>query len=209
MTALLLLLLPGARGAEFASEIIKTKSRFLNIVILTSVLVAVLIGINGILNITKTAILRSIGRVTLCEMETYDADATCRIAEIVNVEAAPEERIFLAAYYRYWYRPDIIQCLNSTHETEELSAIAEADSAWIYIYEHGYRYVVIDEITHATYLETLVADQTPEWLQVETIFDAWPFVVYRLDSLDPSRMPDLICSQVDPPAWEVVPTTGR
>jgi hypothetical protein len=181
----------------------------LNIVILTSVLIALLIGINGILNITKTAILRSIGRVTLCEMETYNADATCRIAEVVNAEAAPEERVFLAAYYRYWYRPDIIQCLNSTHETEELSAIAEADSAWTYLYEHGYRYVVIDEITHATYLETLVVDQAPERLEVEIVFDDWPFTVYRIDSLEPGMAPDLICAQIDPPAWSVIPNTDH
>lgn len=209
MALLLLLLLPGARGAEAALETLTARSQVFKTVIFASVLIVLLIGINDITNITKTAILRAIGRVSLCEMETYDADATCRIAELLNEEAAQEERVFLAAYYRYWYRADIIQCLNSTQETDELGAMDAPESAWTYLYEHGFRYVVIDEITHGAYLQTLDIDQMPEWMAAEIVFEEWPFVVYRTDPIDPGRPPELICAQIDPPAWEVVPLSGR
>ncbi|HEY69743.1 MAG TPA: hypothetical protein G4O08_04070, partial [Anaerolineae bacterium] len=119
------------------------------------------------------------------------------------------ERVFLAAYYRYWYRPDIIQCLNSTQETEELAAIATPDLAWSYLFEHGVHYVVIDEITHGDLFELLDPDQKPEWMEVATVFKEWPFVAYRMDSIDPSMSPNLICSQVDPPSWQVLSIDDR
>ncbi|HEY70220.1 MAG TPA: hypothetical protein G4O08_06520, partial [Anaerolineae bacterium] len=94
MASLLLLLLPGVRGAEYCLDLKEVRSRILNAMIWASVLVVLVIGISGIINITKTGILRAIGRVSLCEMETYGSDATCRIAQILNNEAEPEERVF-------------------------------------------------------------------------------------------------------------------
>jgi hypothetical protein len=208
LASVLLLVLPGIRGVEVILDR-KSGSRLLLGAVAGSVLVALMIGIMGITNITKTGILRAIGRVSLCDMETYGSDATCRIAERINEEARPEERIFLAAYYRYWFRPDIIQCVNSTEETEALDAIAEAEEAWSYLHEHGYRYVVIDEITHGNAFDLLEIDRIPEWMNVETVFEDWPFVAYRIESTDPSSSPTYICSQVDPPAWEVISVDNR
>jgi hypothetical protein len=204
MASLLLLLLPGVCGAEHCLEQKQAGSRIVNAVIWGSVLIALVVGIGGITNITKTGILRAIGRVSLCEMETYGSDATCRIAQILNDETEPEERIFLAAYYRYWYRPDIIQCLNSTRETEELAAIAAPDAAWSYLFEHGYRYVVIDKLTHVWAVEILDLEQVTEWLEITTLYEDDQFVSYRLDSIDPQRQSMMICTQVDPPAWKVI-----
>jgi hypothetical protein len=137
-------------------------------------------------------------------MERYGSDASCRIAELINDDASPEERIYLATYYRYWFRPEIIQCLNGTEDTVQLEGMELAAEGWSHLYDHGYRYVVIDTLTHSSTLALLDLEQVPEWMDVATIFEDGPFVAYRLDSLDPERQSEMICVQVDPPAWEVI-----
>jgi hypothetical protein len=204
LTSLLILLPLVARGAEIALDGSKPRFRVLAVMVVISILFVLLIGINNLTNITKTSILRTIGRVTLCEMEQYNSDASCRIAEVLNAEAELGDRVYLATFYRYWYRADIIQCLNSTGETAEFVEIEDVASRWTYLYEHGYRYVVIDAITHSDVLEGLDVQREPEGMDITTIFDEWPFVVYRISASDTSTVPQLICTQVDPPAWEVV-----
>ena len=55
-------------------------------------------------------------------------------------------------------------------------------------------------------LRRLLALAKPEWrrLAVATVFEDDPFVVYRLDASDPSRQPQMICAQVEPPVWQVI-----
>jgi hypothetical protein len=209
MASLLVLLVLGARGAEFVSERLNPRSLALSTVIIVTLLVTLLIGISGLMNLTKTGLLIAVGREAGCDREQYSADATCRIAEIINEDAAPHERLFLASYYRYWFRPDIIQCLNGTEETSELEMISSAEDGWSHLFQNGYRYVVIDELTHDWTANLLNLDQVPDWLEVTEIFEDDPFVAYRLDSLDPVRQPEVICSQIDPPGWGVTSLEGN
>ena len=60
-------------------------------------------------------------------------------------------------------------------------------------------------LTHDWAASLLEIDQSPEWLGVSTVFEDDPFVVYRLDSADPERQPQMMCAQVEPPAWQVIP----
>ena len=83
-----------------------------------------------------------------------------------------------------------------------------ATESWVHLFDNGYRYVVIDKLTHDWAAGLLDLELTPEWLEVTAIFEDDPFVAYRLDSLDPERQPKMICAQVDPPAWQVIPV-GR
>ena len=204
LASLLILLLLGARGAEYVVENHKPRSLLLTAIVIASVLVTLLIGISGLMNLTKTGLLLAVGRVSMCDMERYRSDATCRIAEVINEQASPEERIYLASYYRYWFRPDIIQCLNGTEESSELEEMGFAPESWSHLYDHGYRYVVIDRITHDRIFGILDPEETPDWLAVATVFEDDPFVVYRLDASDPSRQPQMICAQVELPVWQVI-----
>ena len=139
------------------------------------------------------------GPVSECDL----AGPICRASEIVNRQAALGDRVYLGGYYRYWLRPDLLQCVNGTGDGG-ISSLQTPEARWTYLYERGFRYLIIDETTHASTAAALDEAKTPAWLEVIPLFHEDKYTVFRLESSDPSRQPLMTCRQVNPPAWDVV-----
>jgi hypothetical protein len=208
MASLLVLLLVGARGAEHVLIGSKPSRAWLSASIGLALLGALALGILQFRVGLRQAIQVLVGRSSQCDFEMANSDASCRIARIINAEAAPQERVLLAAYYRYWLRPDIIQCSSQAEEEAALRELPSMGDRWSYFYDRGFRYLVVDTLTHAYILDVLDIHRMPEWLEVTPLFDGDTFLAYRFDSTDPARPRLATCIQVDAPAWEVVPSGG-
>ncbi len=138
------------------------------------------------------------------ETECETTGSSCRVLEVVNQDAQPGERLYLASYYRYWLRPDLLQCSAQPEDRQGLGADTP-EERWAALYQRGFRYLVIDRGTHSLLLERYDPKRMPPWLTLVPLYSEGNYAAFRLDSSDPSHQPELVCRQVHPPAWEVVP----
>jgi len=139
------------------------------------------------------------GRVSQCERDGL----YCQAMESVNEEAEPGARVFLAAYHRYWLRPDLLQCLYRQADAQVIET-ESSEAAWLGIYRRGFRYLLIDRSTHASVIANFDTSHTPPWLQIVPIFEKAHLSAYGLDFSDPPGEPLVECRQLSPPAWDVV-----
>jgi hypothetical protein len=139
------------------------------------------------------------GQVQECGL----AGLACDVAEAVDRQARPGDRVYLGMYYRYWFRSDLLECASSTEEMQSVDRRVAPEGPWAYLFEHGFRFVVISRTTHASLVELLARQSAPAWLDVVPVFDSGEYVAFRLDSQEPARQPLLACRQGRPPAWQV------
>lgn len=140
------------------------------------------------------------GGMSQCERD----GVYCRAMEALNEQAEPGARVFLAAYYRYWLRPDLLQCLSGQDEQHIMAQEKTSEAKWLRIHKRGFRYLLADKTTHSKLIESLDTAQPPPWLKIIPIFEVAYLSVYRLDFLDPPSEPQVECRQVSPPAWDLV-----
>lgn len=70
--------------------------------------------------------------------------------------AMPGDRVFLAGYYSYWLRPDLLQCRDLPADARALEATSSKIDL---LRERGFRYVVIDHASHEALAQRLgIAD---------------------------------------------------
>ena len=127
----------------------------------------------------------------------------CGVWRSVNTKAAPGDRIFMANYYRFWLRPDLLQCVSNTGEGEKFSLLNSPEDRWEFLFENGFRFVILDEETHLKTIEALDLTRVPDWINVNLIIQEGNNTLLSLESRDPSRQSMYSCQQKDYPAWEV------
>ena len=70
----------------------------------------------------------------------------------------------------------------------------------------GFRYVVIDKISHEELIGEFDVKELPAWLRVYRVMEKGSMVVYRLDSVDAARTPNRACRRLTSTAWQVAAT---
>ena len=135
-------------------------------------------------------------------------DARCRAINIVNQYAEPGDRVYLGTWYRYWLRPDLLQCI-SNRDDIAAPGLETTEAQWTYLYERGFRYLIYERgypfgTSSASMADVLNAAQAPPWLVVTPLLIQDDYVALRLESRDPSRLSLITCRQVQGPAWDVV-----
>ncbi len=123
----------------------------------------------------------------------------------VNKIAEPGERIYMANYYRFWLRSDLLQCVSTTKEREEFSLLDSPEARWHFIFEHGFHFVMMDETTHSATIEALDLTRVPDWLNVTVVVEEGPNTLLFIESLDPSKHARYACQQKEFPAWGIYP----
>lgn len=81
--------------------------------------------------------------------------------EAVNLDASPDSRVFAFSYYKYWLRPDLILCMNSSEERRNFNQLETYEQKWKFLRERKFRYVYADQ--PVTDLDLL---NPPEWVRV-------------------------------------------
>ena len=205
LSSLLVLLLIGARGADYVFGSKNDLPNYLTISAGITLLIVLIFGINR----QRFNIIESRGASFAlspeCDFGAPNADEICHVSKIINEEAEIGMRVYHAAYYRYWFRPDIIQCLSSSQEQESLESIDPNHERWNYLVKRGFNYLVVDTSTHDNILDILDERQIPEWMEVTPIFEGENYLAYRLNSIEPRVHQSFACKQISPPAWQVVP----
>jgi hypothetical protein len=200
--ATLLLFIPvAARAAEHIS-LSNPKQQWLRGSIMVGIIVTmVAVGtyFNRITFFPSRTVRYLAGGMSQCERD----GVYCRAMEALNEQAEPGARIFLAAYYRYWLRPDLLQCVSGEDDSYILRE-RTSEERWLNIYKRGFQYLLADKITQSKMIESLDTAQPPQWLRIIPIFELAHLSVYRLDFIDPPSEPQVECSQISPPAWDLV-----
>lgn len=195
---LLLLVLPSAKAADHYSSISKTNDR---IIVINATLVIFLIGVYYSKNIflpkqTYNLLLNS---ESVCKHD----ETVCFIESTVNTSLQVGERLFMNGSFRYWLRPDLIQCALSTSETENYLAIETTNQRWGFIVGRGFRSVLV--ANRLTPLSNQIRDDLqaiPDWLDVK-IEEENLLIFLRLIPIDDSHPSLYECGQSSPPAWDV------
>ncbi|MBC7490228.1 MAG: hypothetical protein H7240_10030 [Glaciimonas sp.] len=127
------------------------------------------------------------------------------VYESVNKVAEPGARVFLATYYRFWLRPDLIQTTNGKLDNTISFNVASPEKFWLQLYEHGFTYLILDN-THPA-LEAIKF--VPSWMHVEPIYPQSGYGgAYRLIYGAPPGALKMSTIEVSAGAWDVV-STGK
>jgi hypothetical protein len=140
------------------------------------------------------------GRLSDCDI----AGLGCSELTAIDRDAQTGERVYLGSYFRYWLRPDLLQCVSTTDEQLTLTDLKTKEARWEYLVDRGFHYLVIDKATHLQTANALEIERPPAWVDVVPIMRDERFTAYRLTSRDPARQPHFGCSQIAAPAWDVV-----
>jgi hypothetical protein len=112
----------------------------------------------------------------------------------INEQAEPGDRVFIDAYPRYWFRVDLIQCLENTKDTGAIFNAPLEDRMQV-LYQRGFRYLLADRTMGTDMLSSMNVDNPPNWLHLRLIFEESNVSVYRLDAVNPPVRPQIVCRQ--------------
>jgi hypothetical protein len=202
LAVLLLFIIPASRAAEYVSQN-DSKPRLLTVSIMGAAyatLVAVGLYFLSTVFFPGNAYHHLTGKLSECDRDgTY-----CAASAVINNDALPGERVFLATYLRYWLRPDLIQCVENQREEENFSRLATVDERWTYLYQHGFHYLLTETATHGAQIDGLNLANPPSWIKLHLLFGAdGTLKVYRVETANPPVRQLEACRQVSPPAWDV------
>lgn len=123
------------------------------------------------------------------------------VYEAINQSAEPGARVYLGSYYRFWLRPDLIQCTNGANDNKMSFDSANPERFWLQVYEHGFTYMFMDN-THPAFtaLKTI-----PDWMRIENIYPQSGYGgAYRLTFKNPPGKVRLTTREISSGAWDVV-----
>src|SRR5207302_783245 len=115
------------------------------------------------------------GRLSDCDI----GGPACSALTVANNDARAGDRIYMGIYYRYWLRPDLLQCVSTTDEQNTLMNLKTQEARWEYFVERGFRYLVIDKTTHMQTATALEAERPPAWLALVQLINQEKFMVFR------------------------------
>lgn len=124
------------------------------------------------------------------------ASESCKPLSALATEGQPGERVFLAAYYGYWLRPDQLQCQASRAEKE---SVRKANDVLAALQAGGFRYIVVERDSHGELLGRLLQAQAP----VHHVVEYGNVVVYRVPPAVTAQPPQ--CVETRPGEWKVLP----
>ena len=112
----------------------------------------------------------------------------CKLDKKINERLSPGSRLAHLSYYRYWLRPDILQCVVSPIALP--SGISQKS-----INTLGIDYLLVDRANYGT-------DYAVDWSLLEPVFDYGPnFSLYRVRKRDSPNRPS--CVEVERGRWAV------
>lgn len=193
LAVLLLLVLLPARSAEYIS-LHDQKPRLLA----WAVIVATVVSLSAVGLYFLNHVFFPNGTIQYLTRTIDECDRDgeyCKALAAINRRAGPGERVYSANYYRYWLRPDLLQCVSASDDYAQ---------DWLTLYQQGFRYLVVDRSTHGVVLENLEMQSPPAWLELKLLHAGERLTVYELIYNEPPTSPLRTCRQTKPRAWDVV-----
>lgn len=120
--------------------------------------------------------------------------------KFINQKAGIGERIYLAGYYSYYLRPDILQCFNGPDGKERISD----PEIWENLFQRGFKYVIVQKESHKSVLKSLTDTNKPDWLNVQEIYDDPSTKIFSLESTDSNYRLQCDCQSKNQKFWQVI-----
>ena len=204
--ATLLMFFPaGVRGAEFILTQ-ETKPKILKFFSMSCVF-AILVS-NGIMSYRNFYNPDQIpnlfrGSTNPCVWDWGQSAGFCAAHNEINQDARPGARVYLASYYRYWLRSDLLQCTNGS--TDTIIGKSNAEDVWVNLYERGFEYLLVDGSQPQFDPQT---QSLPDWVIAERLTPPdHTFAAYRLEftQAPPGTEVSVTCERRTGTAeWELV-----
>ena len=126
-----------------------------------------------------------------CRPEAY-----CELAEQINAALSPGSRLAYLSHYRYYLRPDILQCIVSPLALSQFDGWITAQS----VKALGLDYVLVDRANYGT-------NYAVDWSLLDLAFDYGPnFSLYRVRQRESA--PRESCVEVEPGRWAIRSSSG-
>lgn len=140
------------------------------------------------------------GRLSACDIQ----EPWCRASAVVNLEAPEGARVWSTTTYKYFMRPDLIQCSATMADETAIWDAQDPKAAWLRLRERGIDYVLIDtRDSSAGLAQGILAAAPGRPGQIQRLFLDGPLSLFKIQwqaSDGPSRYP---CRQVRAPGWAV------
>jgi hypothetical protein len=128
----------------------------------------------------------------------------CHGFTTLSTQVREGERVFVAGYYTYWLRPDLLQCINEPGDYGIFNLSSPSD-IWSALYSNGFSHVAVQKYSHGQYMKLLDPAKAPPWLKVTTGLVDSDMPVFHLESLDPTRRPGIVCARKGRSSWAPAP----
>lgn len=132
----------------------------------------------------------------------------CAGLQAVNAAAQTGERAFVAGYYTYHLRDDLLQCINDPDDFGLLNDTQGAN-VWEALYQEGFAHIAIQKATHGQYIDKLKRVSPPEWLQVSVDFSDSDMPVYHIRTRTANKKPNVVCAQKGARSWGKLLSTHK
>ena len=120
--------------------------------------------------------------------------------KFLSQKAGKGERIYLAGYYSYYLRPDLIQCLNEPKDEAAINSL----NIWENLFQRGFKYIIVQKESHKSILKSLTDTNKPDWLNVQEIYDDPSTKIFSLESTDSNYRLQCDCQSKNQKFWQVI-----
>jgi hypothetical protein len=201
LLATLFLFAPVVALAAERTYLDESRPRIMSVAMMLTVLMAMIIVASPLTKLPKYFLDALRGTFPECGL----ASGYCEPLSKLNDQSASGARVFFSGYYSYWLRPDLLQCRDNRQDEQALAKAATPEDRWATLYGRGFRYVVIDKVTHADKWKAWSPATAPSWLEVSEIIGTGELSILSLSARgEPAPVPvQVTCAQVSPPAWDV------
>lgn len=176
LASLFLLVFPYSIVLE---NFVKVKNIYKVMVVLTIIITFVFAGVDGFRGTGAIQVIRNIAKSTIGQSKKittpyYDSSI------FINNVAQKNDRVFLAGYYSYYFRPDILVHMNNQYDDEIMySLINENDIVSAFI-NSDFSYIIVQKASHGTIINFEEKIITSEEGRIERIYNDSDSAVYRV-----------------------------
>lgn len=199
LLATLFLFAPVVALAAERTYLDEARPRILSVAMILTTLMALIVVASPLTKLPKYFVDVIRGTFPECGL----ASGYCEPLSKLNDRAAQGDRVFFAGYYSYWLRSDLLQCRDNRQDELALVNAGSAEERWATLYARGFRYVVIDKVTHAEKWKVWSSATAPSWIEVSEIIGTGELTILSIKVREGSPRIDVTCSQISPPAWDL------
>ena len=93
----------------------------------------------------------------------------CNSLNFLNQKALDSDRVFLVGYNGFYLKPSLLVNLDNNQEKLQFLFLHQ-DQPWEYLFNHGFKYVVIQKEVNFRVMLQLENDPQPDWLNIQRIY---------------------------------------
>jgi hypothetical protein len=126
--------------------------------------------------------------------------------QVVNLAAAPGDRVMLVGPYGYHLRPDLLQCMFNDVELDTLRLGSPGRIIdWRYAALRACKFIILQKHQWPKAEAQIAESESPKWLHMVIMYNDSNQAIYRMEISDTTIKPVVATRQINPPAWDVVP----